>query len=109
MARAQRIGGDMKYYVYSRLGGPKRDGYIGVNSHLIRVEPDKRETYRPKYPPGMKRKLYDIVKVVSDEEVPGIELLVNLSLETKDVLEFPSDEAALLWFKMQPGLGAEEE
>jgi hypothetical protein len=99
----------MKYYVYSKLGGPKPDGYISVNSHLIRVKLDRGNPHRPKYPRGMTRYIYDIVKVVSEDKVPGIELLVNLSIQPKDILDFPSDEAALLWFKMQPGTGVQEE
>ena len=94
----------MKYYVYSRLGDIKSDGFVGVNSHLIRVKLDRGNAHRPKYPRGMSRNIYDIVKVVSEDKVPGIGLLVNFSIQPRDVLDFPSDEAALLWFKMQHGV-----
>lgn len=93
----------MKYYVYSILGGIKSDGFVGVDSHLIRVKLDRGNTHRPKYPRGMTRYIYDIVKVVSEDKVPGIELLVNLSIKPKDVLDFQSDEAAMLWFKLEHG------
>ena len=93
----------MKYFVYELMGNLKPDGFVGVNSHLIRVKPDGSKAYRPKYAPGMRLKTYNIVKVISEEEVTGIELLVNFAIPSDEVLKFPSDESALLWFKLQQG------
>jgi hypothetical protein len=79
------------YYIYESAGG----------KHLIRVESDGSKAYSPKLIPSMRLKEYDIVKVVSQEKVNGIELLVNLAIQPKEILRFPSDESALLWFKLE--------
>jgi hypothetical protein len=88
------------YYIYERMES-SQFGEPYVNSHLIRVESDGSKAYSPKLIPNIRLKEYDIVKVISQEKVNGIELLVNLAIQPKEILRFPSDESALLWFKLQ--------
>ncbi len=87
------------YFVYATMIDPK--GEIPyVQEHLIRIEKTGRTFSWQDTPDVVVHYYYRLVKVLTGGEIP-VDRLREFAVQPERVMEFPSDEVAMLWYQLK--------
>ena len=87
------------YFVYTTMIDPK--GAIPyVQEHLVKVEKTNRSFSWGDNPGVIVHHYYKLVEVLTGGEIPG-KKLKEFSIPPEIVMEFPDDQAALLWYALK--------
>jgi hypothetical protein len=87
------------YFVYATMLDSKT-GAPYVHEHLIKVENTGRKFSWKDTPDVVVYHYYRLAKVLTGGEIPA-DKLREFSLSPDRVMEFPNDEAAMLWYRLR--------
>ena len=87
------------YFVYATMLVSK-SGEPYVQEHLVKVEKTNRSFSWGDNPGVIVHYYYRLAKVLTGGEVP-VDSLREFAMQPERVMEFPDDEAAMLWYQLR--------